>query len=327
MNSQWLRSQAVTTSTNKKYLKAAKQFLHYLTVTHQQHKMELESDVDELMCEYINLQYSKGESKSACANTVFGMIHLLPSLKLQLNGAMRSLKGWGKLEPTIHKPPITWEVTCTVATTMIKAGHIDAAIATLVGFQGYLRISEIFSLRCNDVSVPNDSRLGVEQQHTALRLRACKTGSNQSAIIYDKQVAVLLHMIIGTRTSTDQLVFSISEQWYRTILKYTLTSLGLSHIGYTPHSLRHGAATRDYLSGVQLIDILQRGRWANTKSITTYVQSSRALLLSLHIPASVHEAGKLLSTQLISAFLPFLPSPTYALPTYYSSSITITNLN
>ena len=57
------------------------------------------------------------------------------------------------------------------------------------------------------------------------------------------------------------------------------------------HSLRHGAATRDFLRGKAIEDILHRGRWVSVKAARNYVQASPAMLLAMEAPRSVSRLG------------------------------------
>ena len=60
------------------------------------------------------------------------------------------------------------------------------------------------------------------------------------------------------------------------------------------HSLRHGGATSLQVRGMSIADIILRGRWVSTKSATLYVQSGRALLLSVSVPKVVSDLAELL---------------------------------
>jgi len=65
----------------------------------------------------------------------------------------------------------------------------------------------------------------------------------------------------------------------------------LTHIGYTPHSLRHGGATFDYQNTISISDIKTRGRWKDTKSAERYIQTGVALLRLYDVPPAVFDIG------------------------------------
>lgn len=94
-------------------------------------------------------------------------------------------------------------------------------------------------------------------------------------------------------------MFGVSAARYRSVFKDACHGIGLSHVNYSPHSLRHGGATEDFLKQVPLEDILFRGRWAASKSATTYVQSGRALLLAASIPTHVQQLATQIAGQVV----------------------------
>jgi hypothetical protein len=49
-------------------------------------------------------------------------------------------------------------------------------------------------------------------------------------------------------------------------------------------------------------DILLRGRWASTRSARRYIQSGRAVLLSMEIPPGLARLAPLLSRNIITTF-------------------------
>ena len=56
---------------------------------------------------------------------------------------------------------------------------------------------------------------------------------------------------------------------------------------FTFHSFRHGGASRAYLAGSDMADILLRGRWKVESSGKHYIQAGRQLLLGLQLPPEV----------------------------------------
>ena len=83
----------------------------------------------------------------------------------------------------------------------------------------------------------------------------------------------------------------------------------ISHINTLYHSLfillvlRHGGATRDYHNGMQLADIMLRGRWQATKSATHYIQQGRQLMMMRYVPSWVDQSGRLPGRYLVVSIL------------------------
>ena len=68
--------------------------------------------------------------------------------------------GWKNLHSPQSRPPLTWEVTVTLSVCMAKSGYPEHALATLLAFDTYLRISEYVNMGVKDVAVPGDPRMG-----------------------------------------------------------------------------------------------------------------------------------------------------------------------
>ena len=164
-------------------------------------------------------------------------------------------------------------------------------------------------------------------ERVALRLGATKTGPNQFVEVLDPAVQVLVCSWLAFRirrekkklrrrlrrrpslrngnrlsdVSSASLFEFSSTASFRSVFKRTCSLLGLPD-NYVPHSLRHGGATRDHLDGKALEDILQRGRWASTKSARHYIQAGRAILMTTRVPDHLARAGRLLAADLLSSF-------------------------
>ena len=173
-------------------------------------------------------------------------------------------------------------------------------IGTLLAFDCFLRVGELCSLKREDVADASDSRLGVDFKGMALRLRKTKTGPNQWVEVESPAVMLLLRDVIA-KTKPGRSLFPVSTSTYRRLFKSACSDLKLS-TSYVPHSLRHGGATRAHLLGKSMEDILLRGRWASTKSARRYIQSGRAILLSMQTPPLVARLGPILSRDILTTF-------------------------
>ncbi len=96
-------------------------------------------------------------------------------------------------------------------------------------------------------------------------------------------------------------LFPFTTAQYRKVFKCICTQLQLSDL-YVPHSLRHGGATRYHLLGHTIGDVELRGRWASSKSARRYIQSGRAMLMSVDIPTTVSSIGAILSQDVFQSF-------------------------
>jgi integrase len=171
-------------------------------------------------------------------------------------------------------------------------------LATLVAFDGFLRISELVNLTLGDVALPGDPRQGElrPDARTVFRLPFTKTGSNQSAELYNADVTYLLTIYITrlrglnqSRPNESSLFGVRSDAAYRALFHSALEALELTHCGFTPHSLRHGGATNALRTGDSMETIMQRGRWVSTSSTVRYLQQASAVRLALDVPQHWHD--------------------------------------
>jgi integrase len=176
------------------------------------------------------------------------------------------------------------------------------AIGVLLSFDCYLRIGELHGLRRSDIALRGDPRVNDLDNAplASLRLRHTKTGPNQYVPVENPAVAALLAQVV-TITAPGQLLFPAAPAAFRRAFKAACRDLGLSPL-YVPHSLRHGGATRDHMRGRSIEDIMERGRWASSKSARRYVQSGRALLCATDVPPRVKQLGAMISGDLARAF-------------------------
>jgi integrase len=164
----------------------------------------------------------------------------------------------------------------------------------LVGFHCYLRAGEIARLQRKDVVVPNDPRMGSAYTGMVLRLARTKTGLNQSVSITDPHIKQLLLAWLQRHShsaSPSDRLFPFTDAQFRSRFHRTVYRLGLGHIRYVPHSLRHGGATRDYMRGMSIEDVMYRGRWKTMESARRYIQQSRAMLVQQDVPKESHKLG------------------------------------
>ena len=306
----YLIRSSIASSTNKKYEKALSNFKQYLfsTSNTKLHKLS-PSELDIHLSNYIHYLHSNNCSMSSAINTV-SAIRRTTAFGSLLHHTGLAIKGWTKLHNDYYKlnrPPVTLEVTILIAIVMAKSNCYAAAIGTLLSFHTYLRINELCSLRICDVLFAGDARLGSgigSHVHGTLRLNFTKTGRNQQVTILDARIAMLLHdwiehikLIRGTDTTG--LVFGLTSSKYRSIFHQSCTALGLSSIGYTPHSLRHGGCTYDHMKGMKVQDLMQRGRWRSQTALTIYVQAGSVFLFDTQLTDVMFKAARTFDAQLV----------------------------
>ena len=293
--------QVVSPTTTIRYRAAVTAFYNYL-----RSRALLISDLDDIdviLAEYIQHLFSSGAPRQSAINAVFGLINIVPALKHRLILSRRSLTAWTKLIPSVPFPPMTWELACAMAVTMIRrSSSIHLGIAVLLAHDCLLRLSELCGLHVSDIAFPDDPRVGESFAGvTLLRLRVTKTGSNKWVTVRRPCLVFFLILITQHRLSADK-VFPFSSSSFRASFNQAVADLRLAS-SYVPHSLRHGGATELYLRGWPLLDIMQRGRWANSKSAQHYIQAGPALLLAQQSPPFAASLGSLVGSNVILSLL------------------------
>lgn len=257
---------------------------------------------DGLLVEYARHLWAAGRPQYVFCNALFGAEALHPQLRRQLVAARRWLEGWRALEPKTKRPPMPREAAATLAFVAARRlGKPMYGLAVLVAFHGLLRASEVAGLRRSDiniVSVGPDGQVRAqagghqaraasasgspERVQAVLRLRFTKTGTDQSAVVRDPQVAALLRSALASPLAPQDpeapfFGFANAEQYQR-LFQTAAQAAGLGDMGFTPHSLRHGGATYLFMAGVPVTDVVQVGRWRQVSSAMYYIQCGPALL-------------------------------------------------
>eukprot|EP00808_Paulinella_micropora_P017107 g19272.t1 len=188
--------------------------------------------------------------------------------------------GLGKTAATCKKTADHVGLTCLLALVVVRSWDPLVGLGFLLAFGAYLHVGEVCALRKEDVVFPGDKRFGSTYKHVGVVLRTTKTGANRFARITNSSVITLLQ-VVGR--SAKSLLINCSLSRFQAFLRRTKDLLGLHAVGYTPHSLRHGAGTRYLLDDAFIEDIMLRGRLASTKSARHYIQEGSALLSYVHI--------------------------------------------
>jgi hypothetical protein len=291
---------SVRPNTFDSYMKAVRPFLSFVLDTGL--PFDTAIDIDDALVVYISHQHSlyqswlddDGETSTRPPHTSVGYMEwlragcelLVPSLTNSLHGAKRAIAGWKRLHPSERHPPLSWPLTVLIAVSFIKAGSLDMGIAALLAFDCYLRISEFTSIRMADIVI--DDRHSSDNASSlvpsvAIRLPFTKSRADESVVIARSSVAELvIRWLHSTARSPSSLVFPFSPADFRSAMKSACTSIGLNGL-YVPHSLRGGGATHDFAamdsSTVDINHIMIRGRWTSAKSLFTYCQAGKSLLL------------------------------------------------
>lgn len=305
-----LRDAALAPTTLRAYNKQLDTFLSSAGCSLKAMLLRPPQQIDALLAHYIDSCFARQGSYEYACQALFGLIYRCPALRLHMGESRLRLRGWKKILSQLRQsrshPPLTWELASLFSIIMAKWGRHAEAVATLLAFDCYLRVGELTRLTYADVLQPNDPRVGSAYTGMALRLAVTKTGPNQSVTLSKPQVqTVLLHYLNAFPFLSEQRIFPFTPDAFRLLMKQVAETVGLGHIPYVPHSLRHGGATFDYLRGHTVEQIMFRGRWAAMESARRYIQTSRALLIMLRIPPELGHTAAVLAPH-VDSLLPLL---------------------
>ena len=305
-NEHYLIAASVAPTTHLKYTNALNKFQHYLLRRHNYKLNDLHSRpalLDSLLVEYLHYLYESTDTiRSATVGnyTIAGLVRHFGVSNTNIHRSRLAVRGWDRIysQHKHKRPPVTLEVATLIAVVLAKAGHHKAAVATLLAFHCYLRINEYCKLKVHEVVFAGDSRMGSAMTVLAtIKLSRTKTGDNQNVSVTDVNIVALLKNLVnnaGTGTGRSSLLFELTASQYRRLFHQAVSALGLDDIGYKPHSLRHGGATFHYMSGVPLLSIINRGRWASEKSLKTYINAGTVFLMDGRLSDTLFEAAQLL---------------------------------
>ena len=287
-----LQQAAYTNTTITLYRKAVHAFLDW-TAHHHLHINTI-PQLDVILNNYIVHLWSTGVGKATADKTVYGIIMYIAEADRQLHNTHKSLKGWHHIHRVVSYPPMSWDICVLVSCQLAKSRLWTYAVGCLLAFDCYLRVGELCGIQFSDVADVADGRVSSSHPRMSIRLAHTKTGDNKWVDVRSPIVVTLVRSLLASARPGTAL-FPFSTSMFRHTFKAACIAVGVGHVGYVPHSLRHGGATHDHIHGMSMEDIMMRGRWASNKSARMYVQTGRALLLTQSIPSSVLATARVLS--------------------------------
>lgn len=284
-----LQSKAVKDSTFIAYSSAVQRFVEWI----QSHYPSFDDflQLDCLLCTYADVLYDENPrrgQRQLMVNTLCGVQFFRPETRRSLPRASLALKGWDKLVPSRSPPPIPLAILEAICGYLYSRSMPNFSIAFILCFHGLLRAQELLATRFGDIALPGDARLNSlhRSARAGLLVRDAKTGSNQFVPLSDEGTLSRIQSWSQAKRlcPTDEL-FSMSYYQLSKAFDTALAHLGISSLGFTLHSIRHGGATSAFLQGAQFAEVMELGRWASKASCRRYLNAGKGLLLTLSIPA------------------------------------------
>lgn len=281
----------VKASTLKTYIQALKQFLAFANTTTLTSN---DNDADVFLCRYMistrhaGVGWSRGRTLLASFNVFFPLI----LQKGRFPRARRVLLGMMKMKPSVHHPPLPRGLAIFFAFEMlnIPAHGFRFFTATLLAFDCYLRCDDFLQLRKRDVVFGND----FDDDTTAfvsgctITIQQPKSGRAETVVARDEAAMNCLFHIRSKLADDDDLIFPFSyASFYAAFTNVRAKYKIPTH--FTPHSLRHGGTTWDFMRGVPLTDIQHRGRWASFTNAKIYMHCDASRIAAQQCSTLVKE--------------------------------------
>ena len=270
-----LRDYTITAKTKLRYEVAVAKILTFLEA-----QPDLKN-LDGLLCDWIELQWSRGEAVNAIADTLSGLHFFWPDLRGLLRQAWRMFKSWRRIEAPRRAPPLTVHIVRAVTAHAVLQEDLQFAALFSLGFHCLLRTGELLALRYKDIEFTEECGV-VSLMASKSGLR---TGTEEAVAIRDP----LVFNIIGTLHSLHchskaQKLWPHSANYFRKTFQGYMRFFRLCHSGMKPYSLRRGGATYLMEQGLSVDLILLRGRWKSLGVARLYLEDGLAQLPRMRIP-------------------------------------------
>jgi integrase len=233
-----------------------------------------------------------------------------PQWAPELHDLKRALKGWERARPVVKRPPLVWPLAVAMALFLTQRGYPACGVAVVLGHHAYLRIGELLGARVEDVVLAHVARMGYRNAFAFLNLPKTKAGVMQDVELWDSDVAWLVAVAARAAPALaahaddpgKARLFPVSEHTFRKRFAAAAAAWGLPPT-ITPHSLRHGGATDDHVTGrLKAAEIRARGRWQADKSMAHYIGAMRGALATMNVPETAVRTGATLAKRLRRAF-------------------------
>jgi len=229
-----------------------------------------------------------------------------PHLQGNLHRAWNVLKSWRMERKVSSRTPIPYVLLQGLVLKCLDMGlsrgrwsghYIIMSVLLRVGFYGLLRAGEIYALRKRHIMVvttTNGSKvviLAVEDPKTKHVF-----GRSQFVLIRDEATIKWVEWLIsGLHLNTK--LWPGDGNSFRRLLKSVLCAWELPESLVGPGGLRAGGASYMLLEGIDVLAIQHQGRWANTRSLSVYLQESMSFMVMSQLGSTMQaRIVKLVST-------------------------------
>ncbi|CAK0850742.1 unnamed protein product, partial [Prorocentrum cordatum] len=277
-----LETLAVTQATQVRYQRYLDRFYSHAGLSRREILAKPDTEIDELMCNYMTEKYLQGEQSNYGDQTVAAWVSANPDFGRvggrKLPRTWRALKAWRRLTPGRRRKALALPVWCGLAWRLAQRGHLRLGIFLMIGVSIYGRPSTLLAARRCDLVPPSPgvSRHWALLTHPLERKRPSKRGHFDEGCPLDSPYLQGLDEVFGRLASTTskEPLWNFSYPEAATLLKEAAEDLGVAPV--TLYQMRHSGASIDLAKGWRSLTSAQRrGEWTQAKSMHRYEHSSR----------------------------------------------------
>ncbi|MBM4022198.1 MAG: hypothetical protein FJ284_08145 [Planctomycetes bacterium] len=228
-----------------------------------------------------------------------GFLRRYPWYRGRLAEAWHSFAVWNRAVPHFTRLALDYRILRALVCICLLWRWTSMASLLMLGFHGLLRPAEMAALKRVHVRLPHDGVGFQDEAHAVVCIVRAKTrtraASTQSVLVEDAlalQVAAV--GLLGLHPN--QLILAGGSAHLRLLFSTLLECLNLGHLAYSPSSLRPGGALHLFSQkNCSLADLMYRGRWDSSRTVSHYLQEGFAALAVSVISAAAAQRVRALS--------------------------------
>eukprot|EP00435_Cladocopium_sp_Y103_P069901 s206_g34.t1 len=234
------------------------------------------SHLDQLLSEYINEAYQKGEPLTYSGHLLSAVKRFHPQLRLKLPIASQYLRNWTRSHVPQRALPASWELVEAMLAVALCKSEDRLAFLLGISFHAMLRTAEMMALTVSHILIhPAATTISVV-------IPTAKTSQGNPQVLQIRDpILVDMAIAISKRHKKTAFLWKGGTPAFRQRFQRLLKTLGFSYNAYLPYSLRRGGATWYYQTTLSLDATMTRGRWACQKTCRIYVDTGTAQLAHL----------------------------------------------
>ena len=256
--------------------------------------------LDEALVQRAQVLYNTGRPVGALRNLILGVRDFREQnaeggaevIPLRFRRAWRAVRKWESTEPGechIPLPELHWKAMIGVCLLMGTELFLQVAEQLILCFGAALRPGEGLALRVRDLVFA--VTLGYSVDRTFVRLEHHKGvqrghGRPQHATLRDPVLSQWLRRRAAGRDPEARL-WQSPPTHFRRFFDQVVVRCGLQTCGFTPSSLRAGAATALYIADAPVGDVAWALRHRSPETLRFYIQELGAALARSAVPGSL----------------------------------------